>query len=165
MRRLDPNDAEVPDDPLDKLGASGGVYVLVLKCAGRAFRARVGALGVLGFRRGFYCYVGSARTGLRARLRRHLQRTARATRWHVDYLRGRLRPLAAVTWTGQGAGECRLSQAVAALADGSVAGFGCSDCRCRSHLYYFARDPAARLGKIRLPGTPVPLVVRMRGDK
>ncbi len=133
-----------------------GVYGLVLQCA-EPVRVRVGALGLIELRPGYYVYVGSARSGLRARLARHLRTVRKRAHWHVDYVRRRTRPVAVLVVAGEGADECWLSDTVAALADGSVAGFGCSDCRCRSHLHYFSADPADRLARlpgrlVRLPG-------------
>ncbi len=138
------------------LPAGGGAYALVLRSA-QAVRVRVGALGMIELRPGWYVYVGSARSGLRARLARHLRTVRKRAHWHVDYVRRRTRPVAVLVQAGEGADECALSDAVAALADGSVTGFGCSDCRCRSHLHHFSADPAERLS--RLPGT----LVRLQG--
>jgi sugar fermentation stimulation protein A len=129
------------------LPEAGGAYGLLLRCDVK-LRVRVGALGVVALRPGFYCYVGSARGGLRARLARHLRSRGKRTHWHVDYVRRRTQPAGVLVWAGQAADECALSEAVAALADGSVKGFGCSDCRCASHLHYFRCDPAGRLGGV-----------------
>ena len=137
--------AHLPDGP--------GAYVLVLACS-RPRRVRVGALGVLAFRPGHYLYVGSARGGLRGRLARHLRRRKRP-RWHVDYLRAACSVAGVVVWPGAGADECALSDAVAAVAQASVAGFGCSDCRCRSHLHYVAREPFERLSRLPVHGLHV----------
>ena len=130
---------------LDDAPDNGGLYVLVLRAEGRLKGLRVGGLGRLDLPAGYYCYVGSARRGLKARLARHLRRTGKRTHWHVDYLRRLTRPAAAFVAAEGAATECALSGAVAALADGSVRGFGSSDCRCASHLHYFRRDPRARL--------------------
>ncbi len=48
------------------------------------FRARIGSLGVIGFRKGLYLYVGSAKRGY-SRVRRHLSKEKKL-RWHIDYL-------------------------------------------------------------------------------
>jgi len=37
--------------------------------------------------------------------------------------------------------ECALAEELGHLAENRVAGFGCSDCRCPSHLFRFPRDP------------------------
>jgi len=138
MRAIDPERDALPREP--------GAYVLVFGVP-RAVRVRVGRLGPVGFGPGFYCYVGSARGGLASRLARHLRRRKRK-RWHVDYLAARARVAGLFVWPGRGADECALSRALAAIADGAVDGFGASDCRCRTHLHFFARDPKARLRRL-----------------
>jgi len=128
----------------DDIPVCGGVYVLVLRQPAPRTALRIGALGVLEFPRGYYCYVGSAGRGLRARVGRHLRGTG-AVRWHVDYLRRRTAPVGALCWTDAAVGECELSRRVGLLADGTVPRFGSSDCDCPGHLHYFRRSPVARL--------------------
>lgn len=102
----------------------------------------VGRLGTRRFARGWHVYAGSARGGLRARLRHHLA-SARPTHWHVDALRhaGQLAELWVVLGTGRV--ECALAVALAALPGAArCAGFGSSDCRCPGHLVSFARRPS-----------------------
>lgn len=131
--------------------APRGTYALVLASAAPG-ACRIGRLGRVALLPGVYVYVGSALGpgGLPARLRRHAGVAARA-HWHIDYLRRRL-PLAEV-WLD--AGGARLEHAWAlALARlrgaAAVAGFGCSDCGCGSHLLHFARAPAAATLRRRL---------------
>jgi sugar fermentation stimulation protein A len=133
---------------LEGLDATGGLYVLVLRVVEPGAAIRVGALGPVRFAPGCYCYVGSARQGLKARLGRHLRTGGKKVRWHVDYLRRRAEPIAVALWNGKAAGECALSRSVAALAEASVPGFGSSDCRCPSHLHYFRTDPTNLLGEL-----------------
>ena len=109
-----------------------GTYVLVMELPAPA-TMEIGALGPLVFTSGSYAYVGSAMNGLRQRIARHL-RWDKKTHWHIDYL---LRE-AAVTrvWHAlHEQRECDIAAALAASFD-AVEGFGCSDCRCRSHLFY-----------------------------
>ncbi|MEK7755214.1 MAG: GIY-YIG nuclease family protein [Acidobacteriota bacterium] len=67
--------------------ADPGAYALMLRCRKEA-RVRVGGLGWMHLRRGFYVYLGSALGpgGVRARVARHLRPPARP-HWHIDYLR------------------------------------------------------------------------------
>jgi sugar fermentation stimulation protein A len=133
---------------LERVPRRGGTYVLVLRLRGRPRRARVGALGMVAFPPGYYCYVGSVRSGLRSRLARHLRTRGKRKHWHVDYLRALTRPVALLV-AGPGVGECALSRQVAGLSDAGVRGFGASDCRC-SHLHYFAGDPVPYIKKGRI---------------
>jgi Uri superfamily endonuclease len=101
----------------------------------------IGRLGSRDFAPGWHVYAGSARRGLRARLRHHLE-PARPAHWHVDALRrqGRLAEL----WIALGSEriECALAAALAALPDARrCRGFGSSDCRCPGHLVSFAHRP------------------------
>ena len=130
--------------------ADAGVYVLILRLDGGPLRLRVGALGERCFPRGYYCYVGSARNGLSSRLERHLGRRPRKPRWHIDYLAARAGATAALVWRTTEPLECQLSKRVSGIASGAVERFGSSDCRCRSHLYFFTDDPDKALRRIRL---------------
>lgn len=144
MRAFSPDPRDLPE--------GAGVYALLLRLGAKPLRARVGALGRLRFKPGYYFYVGSARNGLRARLSRHFRRSAKKRHWHVDYLRERSEPVGALVWTGKKADECVLSEVLRRLADDSAPGFGSSDCRCPSHLHYFRKDPTGLLRDLRLPG-------------
>lgn len=153
MRAFNLDRESLPGGLPDELGTrGGGVYAFVLRLGARPLRMRVGALGVLHFKAGYYCYAGSARRGLKARLERHLRRSAKKKHWHVDYLRQRTEPVALFVWTADEAAECELSQAIGRLADESVRGFGATDCSCLSHLHYFPGDPRGRLRRLRIPG-------------
>lgn len=95
-------------------------------------RLQIGRLGAFDFPAGSYCYTGSARSNLEARLARHLAKE-KALRWHIDYLLTapgvHVRDVRRYTEA-----ECELNQQV--LGQVLVRGFGASDCRagCGSHL-------------------------------
>jgi endonuclease-3 len=115
----------------------GGTYTLVVELLETA-TTEVGALGTITFDPGWYAYTGSALgTGGFARVERHRELAAgeRDTRhWHLDYLLGL--PCASIdtVLTSHGADiECSTAQAIGGTA---VPDFGCSDCDCKSHLYY-----------------------------
>lgn len=121
----------------ERIPAGPGTYAIALRVA-RAGRIEVGALGALPFRRGVYLYVGSARGpgGLPARLERHFTGSS-ALRWHVDYLRARGRPVAALVRSGRRRLECDWARRLTAVSwlDPGPPGFGSSDCGCESHLF------------------------------
>ncbi|MCP5154169.1 MAG: GIY-YIG nuclease family protein [Ectothiorhodospiraceae bacterium] len=109
----------------------------------RAERIEVGRRGSLDLRRGYYVYIGSAfgPGGVRARLSRHWHGGA-VRRWHVDYLRAATIPVAA--WCSYASIRLEHRWACALETAGRfvpIAGFGCSDCDCRTHLYFCARSP------------------------
>lgn len=129
---------------LDSISSEPGTYALVLR-ASRGGVARVGRLGPLTVRRGFYVYIGSAfgPGGLRARVRHHL-RPARRPHWHLDYLRQVVR--ISEVWHSRDS-ENREHLWAALL--GQTAGcsvparrFGASDCQCESHLFFFESRPS-----------------------
>ena len=115
-----------------------GTYCLCISLR-RELELEIGALGTIGFDQGLYVYVGSALNGMEARVRRHL-RTSRgdfkAIHWHIDYLlREPEVDIGGVyVLLSDLREECRIAGEVGKQG-ASVKGFGCSDCRCESHLF------------------------------
>ncbi len=121
-----------------------GTYVLLITLDSDLV-VRVGALGTLPFERGTYCYVGSAMGGLDPRLRRHLTRE-KVLKWHVDYLVAVASDVRAHESHPDPVPECELGRMAEACGMiPSHKGFGCSDCRCRTHLFRCDADSIARL--------------------
>jgi Uri superfamily endonuclease len=126
-----------------KICDKSGVYALVLHVATDC-RIKVGKLGTYHFRRGFYIYVGSAHGpgGLKARIKHHAGKSMRP-HWHLDYLR----PMAELKEVWYAETKNRLEHhwatAVAKMSGSElpVKGFGSSDCRCISHLFYVPTQP------------------------
>lgn len=110
-----------------------GTYVLLVKME-KPKKVPVGRLGVIGFRGGFYAYVGSALNGLEKRIERHL-RDEKKLHWHIDYLLKESGVLEVFRLKSNRRLECviagKLSEEFAV-----VPLFGCSDCSCKSHLFY-----------------------------
>jgi sugar fermentation stimulation protein A len=119
--------------------AGGGCYLLVLQFR-RSLEIKIGALGLTSIRKGHYVYVGSAAKGLDSRLARHL-RKRKALHWHIDFLTERADRSIALPIRTANSLECRLSRAMSVLSHDHIPGFGCSDCACPSHLYYFPESP------------------------
>lgn len=96
----------------------------------------ISRLGQFDFPKGYYIYVGSAKQNIRARIDRHIQLDERK-RWHIDYLRPYLQVQAVQTYSSK-EGECALFERLMKENAGTmpVKGFGSSDCRCFSHLFY-----------------------------
>lgn len=144
-------------EPLACLPSLPGTYVLVLTVS-RRLEIAVGKLGLLEAGPGFYVYVGSALGpgGLAARIGRHCRREKRL-RWHVDYLRA-VAQLEEVWYaTGKGRRECRWAKALWGMPGASVpmAGFGASDCGCRSHLSFFTMPPSLADFRRKLQGLAI----------
>jgi sugar fermentation stimulation protein A len=94
----------------------------------------VGALGSVVLKIGTYAYCGSAKAGLWGRVKRHLSDPVKK-RWHIDHIT----PFSSekkIFYKGYlDDGECRTAKILSIKNEG-VKGFGCSDCKCGSHLFY-----------------------------
>lgn len=116
-----------------------GVYCLVIRLD-RDSRIKVGKLGIIGFKKGYYCYVGSALNNLDKRIERH-ERKKKKFKWHIDHFLKYGKIIDTITIETIKNIECQLSKKISKLSDNQINGFGCSDCRCNSHLYYFNKKP------------------------
>ncbi len=110
-----------------------GSYIILTKLAEEQAIA-IGSLQTLHFPRGYYAYVGSAMNGFKARISHHL-RSNKKLHWHIDYLLEKASITGVILCETNDRAECTIAQALEHQFD-SVPGFGCSDCRCRSHLFF-----------------------------
>lgn len=117
------------------MSSKPGVYVLIMHLS-EAIRLDAGRLGVLELRPGHYLYCGSAQAGLGPRLARHM-REDKVQHWHVDMLTAVAEPVGAMLFRAGKEGECSLARILSdcPLVSPVKAGFGSSDCHCRSHLF------------------------------
>jgi len=110
-----------------------GIYTLIITLKTPSLIS-VGKLGIVFFPQGYYAYVGSALNGLPSRIARHLQKE-KSLHWHIDYFlkKGIVQEII-YSITSQNR-ECvvafQLNESLI-----SVPRFGCSDCRCESHLFH-----------------------------
>ncbi len=135
-----------------------GAYCLCINVR-EEITVEVGALGSIAFPPGGYVYVGSALNSLEPRVERHLLTSTGdhdVTHWHIDYL---LREPAATiqkvyVMETEEKLECSIAGKVAEHGH-PVKGFGCSDCRCVSHLYRVGEFGfLEKMGMRRLRGSP-----------
>jgi Uri superfamily endonuclease len=124
-------------------GKSRGSYVLLVRLSDERV-ITVGNLGDIRFATGFYAYVGSAMNGLKARLSRHLAENKKR-HWHIDYLLERASVIDIALHETGSRSECAVAGALG-IKYSSVPGFGCSDCRCRSHLFFALMERDLREG-------------------
>lgn len=125
------------------LPGAAGSYILLLRLP-RETTVQIGQLGSHRFKAGYYAYAGSALSGLKARIGRHL-RSAKARRWHIDYLREATTVQGVWVLPGPQREECSLATELLRMpgAEPGPRGFGSSDCRCRTHLVHFRdRSPS-----------------------
>ena len=128
---------------MEIMKSESGTYALVLRSF-RSARAQIGRWGRLDIEPGFYIYVGSAfgPGGVKSRILRHCRKT-KSKHWHIDYLRGHVEPIFA--WYSYEPLNLEhqwakvLSEMVEML---PVKGFGCTDCKCRAHLFVSRTRPA-----------------------
>jgi Uri superfamily endonuclease len=119
-----------------------GTYLLFVTLDG-PMTVNTGSLGTVSFEKGEYCYAGSAMNGLDGRIMRHFAKEKRI-RWHIDRL--------TVISDGKEAyvsfsvPECALAEMAAESGCIPVhKGFGCSDCKCGTHLFLVSEDSKRRL--------------------
>lgn len=116
-----------------------GTYCLLINLKHDS-RITVGKLGKLDFKKGEYVYVGSALNSLEARVKRHLS-ADKKLHWHVDYLltckNSEIKDV--IYALNDDKVECEVAREIAVKGVG-IKGFGCSDCKCNSHLFYFKLD-------------------------
>jgi Uri superfamily endonuclease len=112
-----------------------GIYVLIIRVA-EDISVNVGALGRTVFPKGLYAYVGSAQTNMEQRVKRHL-RSEKRKFWHIDYLLDNSATKIVTVFFKEvaKAEECKTAKFIGERSE-PVAGFGCSDCNCKSHLFH-----------------------------
>jgi len=130
------------------LNAKPGTYILLLQNHATAsplgkVRVQVGRWREIEFEAGYYLYVGSAfgPGGVRARVLRHC-RSEKPLRWHIDFLRAVASPLGAWYTHDPIPREHAWAEVLRGM-DGlsPMRGFGCSDCKCESHLFHTVTAP------------------------
>jgi Uri superfamily endonuclease len=124
-----------------------GTYALVFSSSAKK-NLKIGKLGTLHIKPGYYVYTGSAfgPGGLLARIAHHQKNSSRP-HWHIDYLRPFLRPVEIWYTTDPVHREHQWSELLSTTRGASIPliGFGSSDCCCRSHLYFFSlRRPSGQ---------------------
>jgi sugar fermentation stimulation protein A len=129
----------IPWQILEKELQDRGSYLLILRLPADT-EVRIGSLGYVRLRSGFYVYVGSARKNLSQRIKRH-RRLRKKFFWHIDFLRAVSEFLVALPVRSEDDLECDLVGAIGSIADWSQPGFGSSDCHCASHLFGFENHP------------------------
>ncbi|MEM0324536.1 MAG: GIY-YIG nuclease family protein [Candidatus Aenigmatarchaeota archaeon] len=127
-----------------------GLYVLIIKVKNN-FKTKVGSLGEIEFKKGYYCYVGSANgknLEIDDRIRRYfiLNKTKEGKlRWHIDYLLVRPEVEIVDVIKFKNGNECKLAEKISKLCLESIPEFGCSDCNCESHLFFHYQNPKKKI--------------------
>ncbi len=114
-----------------------GSYVLLIQLPEEQ-TIKIGSLKAVRFSYGYYAYVGSAMGGFKPRLSRHLKGNKKP-RWHIDYLLAKAFVTGIILGETKDRVECAIAQALSRQFD-SISGFGASDCKCQSHLFFSADE-------------------------
>jgi Uri superfamily endonuclease len=114
-----------------------GVYVLAIK-VNKSASVNVGVQRRFSLDKGFYAYVGSAQKCLEKRLMRHFRKAGKKRFWHIDYLLAMdcVSIVKVFYKEAEKREECETAQYFSTVSF-PISGFGCSDCRCESHLFRF----------------------------
>ncbi len=117
-------------------------YCLIINLTDNS-RIKVGKIGDLDFNKGYYVYVGSALNSLEGRIKRHL-RNEKKLFWHIDYLlnsqNSKVEDI--IFERSDKKWECVIAKEIAEHGE-PLDKFGCSDCKCQSHLFCFKNKDAA----------------------
>ena len=113
-----------------------GSYVLIIENK-KDQNIYVGKLGNIFFKKGFYAYIGSALNSLEGRINRH-KRKDKKFHWHIDYLLAKTEIVDVYYKQSSKKEECKIAGSFSKL--DFINGFGCSDCKCESHLFYGSYD-------------------------
>ena len=105
-----------------------GIYV------SKPITIEVGSLGRVSFRKGYYIYIGSGGRAPLSRIHRHFRRNKRI-RWHIDYLTQYYPALEAYVIWSPNIDEYGLYLDLCSRYE-FIEGFGSSDKRSKSHLFY-----------------------------
>ncbi|WP_457680967.1 GIY-YIG nuclease family protein [Thermovibrio sp.] len=112
-----------------------GTYLLLFSII-RPLRFKLKSGRKFSLKPSLYLYAGSAfgSGGLRARVLRHLRKEKRL-HWHLDYITTSSSFLPLEVWLVEGKRlECEAARILLNYCE-PILGFGCSDCKCPSHLF------------------------------
>lgn len=111
-----------------------GTYTLIINKKKKE-TLKIGALGKIEFKKGYYTYTGSAMNSLIPRLKRHLS-TNKKLHWHIDYLLKNAKIEEIIFTDSPKKIECQIAKKINKQ-NNNIEKFGCGDCNCISHLTYF----------------------------
>ncbi|WP_222424136.1 GIY-YIG nuclease family protein, partial [Desulfamplus magnetovallimortis] len=117
---------------------SKGTYILILQLKKKQ-HITVGKLGEIKFSKGYYAYVGSAfgTGGLNSRINHHRKTPKKRLHWHIDYLREEAELKQVWVSDHEENLEHEWASILSHIAIKPISKFGCSDCKCESHLFHF----------------------------
>lgn len=139
---------KIPFEILENEINDSGSYILIIYNRENQ-KIKIGNLGNMEFRKGYYCYIGSALQFLSKRIERH-KRKIKTLHWHIDYLVSKTKIIKSIEIRTPDKIECEIAHALEMISETSMKNFGSSDCNCNSHLFYFKENPILRKDFIEL---------------
>jgi Uri superfamily endonuclease len=117
-------------------------YCLIIELCQNS-KIKIGKLGELNFKKGYYIYTGSALNSIEGRIRRHLSNEKKLF-WHIDYLLNSSNSAVkeVILERSPEKWECDVAKEISKKGLPKNK-FGCSDCKCSSHLFYFESEETA----------------------
>lgn len=116
-----------------------GTYIITLQCCIAKSLIPIGKKKNLLLERGYYYYVGSAfgPGGVKARVSHH-QNISKNPRWHLDFLRKHTKIIEIWHTYDNNKREHQWANILyqSPLTNIPLYGFGASDCKCFSHLFF-----------------------------
>ncbi len=128
----------IPWDLIPEYVKNRGCYILVIEVL-KDERVKIGSLGYKDIPAGYYIYVGRAKGNLQQRMAYH-RRKRKKKRWHIDYLIDISNHVRTLPIRLPDTPECEIASALCKHFT-FLKGFGASDCKCESHLFYSIDDP------------------------
>jgi len=119
-----------------------GSYLLIVKLSQKT-AIKTGRLPGGVFPAGYYIYVGSAMSGLSSRLARHRRKDKKA-HWHIDYLTAEASHVLPLPIRSSKREECQIAGGLSSTLQPFQKGFGSSDCKCATHLFFSSTNPIER---------------------
>ncbi len=119
-----------------------GIYALLINLD-EDEKIKIGKLGIVDFKSGYYIYIGSALNSLEGRINRHLQKEKKL-KWHIDYLLNEAPIVEIYCLETTKKLECEAARKMQKNLD-VIKNFGSSDCSCEGHLFYSKKNPAGLL--------------------
>ncbi|MDD2678568.1 MAG: GIY-YIG nuclease family protein [Candidatus Nanoarchaeia archaeon] len=113
-----------------------GAYLIKIELK-KDSKIKIGKLGIIFFKKGFYYYAGSAQNNLDKRIKRHYLKTKKM-HWHIDFLTAHPNSQAISAkkyYSSKKEKECEIAKKFSKKHE-KIKGFGCSDCKCETHLFY-----------------------------
>jgi Uri superfamily endonuclease len=101
---------------------------------------QISKLGKFVFRKGFYGYSGNAKKNLNKRVSRHLRKTDKKLKWHIDFFLNNTYVSVKDYFLFYKKNECKINKFF--ISNGGkilIKKFGASDCKnnCLSHFLFF----------------------------